>query len=216
MVMATQDLDVVAGPPAEDDVGRSSIGRAAMAREGGPMTMNRRREVLLVAFSVAVIGCGPGGLATSVTSPSSMPASTPVPSVASASPSAQSPTPLPTLASTTEKASTAPAGAIQITLALPDAKPRFQPDHVSAPAGTVVFFLRNVPNPIVRPDHIMVIGPAVGQELARTPRIRPDETVTFTVEDLAPGTYAYWCTIPGLNGLSHEALGMVGSLSVIP
>jgi plastocyanin len=110
----------------------------------------------------------------------------------------------------------APAGAIQIMLAVPNAKPRFQPDHVSAHAGTVVFFLQNVPDPIVGPDHNMVIGPAVGQELARTPRIRADETVTFTVEDLTPGTYAYWCTIPGLNGFSHATLGMVGSLTVIP
>jgi plastocyanin len=101
-------------------------------------------------------------------------------------------------------------------MALPNAVPRFEPDSVTAKAGTVVFFLENVQGAIGSPDHNMRIGPAVGQVLAATPDVRAKGTVTFTVSDLAPGTYLYWCSVVGLDGNSHAYNGMVGTLTVTP
>jgi plastocyanin len=136
------------------------------------------------------------------------------------------PTPSPTLASTTENASAAPAGAIPIQMTAVDA-PRFKPDTVTAKAGTVVFFLENIPGPIFSPDHNMRIGPAnvqfyadgsvsSGQVLAGTPNIRPKGRATFTVNGLTPGTYVFWCSVetPGFG--NHASIGMVGTLTVTP
>ena len=167
------------------------------------MTINRWRNVLLVAVTIAVGGCGSAGATTSTTS------------TVATSPTA-APTAIPTLASTTEQASQAPTGSIPIKMALPNAEPRFEPDSVTAKAGTVVFFLENVPGAIGSPDHNMRIGPAVGQVLAATPNVRAKGTVTFTVSDLAPGTYLYWCSVVGLDGNSHAYNGMVGTLTVTP
>ena len=83
------------------------------------MPMKRWRNALLVALTIAIGGCGAAG-ATASTS-------------------------LPSLTSTTVKASTAPGGAIPIAMTAVEAGPRFQPDTISAKAGTAVFFLENVP-----------------------------------------------------------------------
>jgi uncharacterized cupredoxin-like copper-binding protein len=106
-----------------------------------------------------------------------------------------------------------------------DAGPRFQPDNLTAKAGTVVFFLQNIPT-LFSPDHNMQIGPAsvqfygdgsirAGQVLAGTPNIRTKEMATFTVNDLTPGTYLFWCSVEGANG-NHASFGMVGTLTITP
>lgn len=191
-------------------------------RQDGSMMMNRSRTFLLVAITLAFGGCGTAGTASTIStttaspdnapSPSAVPVNTPA-AIPSPTPT---PTPIPTLASTTENASTAPRGAISIKMTVPNGEPRFQPDHVTARSGTVVFFLENVPGPIFDPDHNMQIGPAIGQVTAGTPRIRATETATFTVKDLTSGTYVFWCPVVGLNGEIHAKFGMVGTLTITP
>ena len=107
-----------------------------------------------------------------------------------------------------------------------EAGPRFQPDTISAKAGTAVFFLENVPGTLFSPSHNMLIGSCgvqfygdgslrSGQVLAGTPNIGPKEAVTFTVNDLTPGRYPFWCSVEAGNG-NHAAFGMVGELTVTP
>ncbi|MGH2407228.1 MAG: cupredoxin domain-containing protein [Candidatus Limnocylindrales bacterium] len=103
--------------------------------------------------------------------------------------------------------------------------PRFVPDTVTAKAGTVVFFLQNVPGANA-PDHQMTISPAnitflsdgstTGQVLAATRAIHPNEKAAFTVAGLTPGSYLFWCSIALPDGGNHAANGMTGTLTITP
>ena len=170
--------------------------------------MERWSTVLLIALMITttIAGCGAAG--ATISGPTS------------------AATPMPTLASTTEKMSDAPSGAIPIIMTAVEAGPRFQPDNVTAKAGTVVFFLKNLPGKFYSPDHNLQIGPASaqfyadgsirsGQVLAGTPHIGANESATFTGNSLAPGTYLFWCSVEAANA-NHEALGMVGTLTIRP
>jgi plastocyanin len=181
--------------------------------------LNRWRSAVLVAVTFAMWGCGGAGTttfttSTATTSPTTQPSPSPVAMVSPAT--TASPTPIPTLASTTEQASAAPTGAIPIRMTVTNGNPRFEPDKVTAKAGTAVFFLENGTNVLGTFDHNMRIGPAIGEVLARTPVIHGNETATFTVMDLTPGTYVFWCSIVGLNGNTHAFYGMVGTLTITP
>ena len=89
----------------------------------------------------------------------------------------------------------------------------FVPDEATAKAGTVTFFLRNVPGDA----HNFLLGTAVDTPpLAKSPVMISSETGILTIEDLAPGTYAYWCTVPDPLGTPHWQDGMVGTLTVTP
>ena len=128
----------------------------------------------------------------------------------------------------TEVVDAAPAGAVGIQMALPDGTPRFLPAAISANAGTVTFFLENVPGGRGRsPDHNMLIGPAnvhffpdgsvaADQVLAGTPHITAGQRAVFKVKDLAPGTYVFWCSIDLGPGGTHASEGMVGTLTITP
>jgi plastocyanin len=76
----------------------------------------------------------------------------------------------------------------------------FDPEEVSAEAGTVEFSLVNVG----AVEHDLVIEEAGDAEVARA---EPGETVTGSI-DLEAGTYTYYCSIPG-----HRA-AMEGTLEV--
>lgn len=187
------------------------------------MTMDRPRGFLLLAVSLALGGCAGAVTTASTTTTPRSSTTLPSPSAVAATSPAATPGPtsaaasIPTLGSTTEQASQAPTGAIPIRLTVTNGNPRFEPDHLTAKAGTVAFFLENVPGVIGAPDHNMRIGPAIGQVLASTPSIRAKEMVTFTVKDLAPGTYVFWCAILEFDGkTTHAAEGMVGTLTVTP
>jgi plastocyanin len=178
--------------------------------EGRSEAMNRWSASLLVGGAFVIGGCGAGA-----------PRVTPVsPSAALASPLAGSPlaTPAAALNSTTETASQAPAGAIAIAMiTLPNARPRYEPDNATARAGTVTFFLENIPYPPFAPNHDMLIGPAIYEALAWTPAIRVNQKVAFTVHDLRPGRYVFWCSVKDVgNELSHAGQGMVGTLTINP
>jgi plastocyanin len=76
----------------------------------------------------------------------------------------------------------------------------FDPEEVSAEAGTVEFSLVNVG----AVEHDLVIEEAGDTEVAYA---EPGETVTGSIE-LEAGTYTYYCSIPG-----HRAV-MEGTLEV--
>lgn len=176
-----------------------------------------RAAWLLALVAVVPAACGSAGGSTAA-------AATPSPPVAVASattrptqtPMPARPTPAPSLASTTVPASSPAPGSIAIRMTT-GLDLRFEPDTVSAKAGTVVFYLENVPGKLVSPDHNMVIGPALHEELARTKYISSGRAVTFTVQGMAPGKYVFWCSVPVVGGSTeHSASGMVGTLTVTP
>ena len=82
----------------------------------------------------------------------------------------------------------------------------FTPSAISAPAGKIVFYLVNGGN---NTSHDMVIRNSSGARLATSDLVSAGDTSVFTVDNLAAGTYTYFCDQPG-----HEAAGMKGTLTV--
>ena len=149
------------------------------------------RRSVAVAISVLVTGCGSGA-----------PAST-TPELPSAAVSPTE-TPVPSLLATTEVAEKAPPGAITIKV---DGL-KFIPDQITVEAGTVTFFLDTTRALYL---HNMLIGDGPGTASAPLATSDPFETehVVFTVHDLPPGTYEFWCSIQ-----DHVLVGMEGTLTV--
>lgn len=93
----------------------------------------------------------------------------------------------------------------------------YSPASITAPAGDVTFLLVNdcncaAHNFILGPDKPVCTssGCTFGPVIAKSPAVRAG-SVPFTVEGLAAGTYAYWCTIA-----DHAQLGMTGTLTMTP
>ena len=82
---------------------------------------------------------------------------------------------------------------------------QFKPKTMSVAHGKVVFFLVN-DGPSA---HDMVIADSSGQSVARSSLVQPGDTSTFTIDNLAAGTYTVFCDVPG-----HRAAGMEGTLTV--
>ena len=59
----------------------------------------------------------------------------------------------------------------------------------------------------VRDD--MVVGDALGHRFASSDTVSPGQDLVFTIDDLPPGPYNFWCSID-----KHEALGMKGIITV--
>lgn len=97
--------------------------------------------------------------------------------------------------------------------------PRYQPDTISAKAGTIQLYLVNIPisigPPAFGPHHNIMIGREIGKPIASSGSIEAGRSVLFTVEQVPPGTYRYWCTATTGHG-PHFTLGMVGTLTVTP
>jgi plastocyanin len=91
----------------------------------------------------------------------------------------------------------------------------FAPSALTAQAGTVMFFLKNIDE--VRPElgpgtnHSLAIGSVLGEPLASSEYVENGEAAVFTVEGLEAGAYVIWCQVP-----DHAEMGMVGSLTVTP
>jgi len=102
--------------------------------------------------------------------------------------------------------STAPAGGGGETLAItadPSGKFAYEQKTLKAKAGTVTVDFDN-PAPL---SHDVVLEDSSGQEVGKTDLVAQDKaSFTATVK---PGTYTYFCSVPG-----HRDGGMEGTLTV--
>ena len=83
---------------------------------------------------------------------------------------------------------------------------KFTPSDIQVPAGKVVFFLVNDGNGT---SHDMVIRDSTGKTVARSELVSSGDSIVFTVDNIAAGSYTIFCDQSG-----HEASGMHGTLTV--
>jgi uncharacterized cupredoxin-like copper-binding protein len=95
-----------------------------------------------------------------------------------------------------------PSGSIKVTMT----EYKFDPNTISVPSGKVVFYLVNAGNNI---SHDMIIRDSAGKRIAGSNLLSTGDTVVFTVDSIAAGTYTIYCDQPG-----HESSGMKGTLTV--
>jgi plastocyanin len=97
----------------------------------------------------------------------------------------------------------APGGRDTVKVSSPaDGSPVFEPDTLTAKAGTVTIEYDN-PSPV---DHSVAIE--AGSETVGESEIATEATLTATA-DLKPGDFVFYCTVPG-----HREAGMEGTLTV--
>lgn len=167
--------------------------------------------------AVGVIGLLAGSCSGAPAAPTSSPTIRPTVVVSPSpllTPAATAAPPSATPTASPADATASPSGAIPVVMtdaAGTDAPLLFYaPASITAPAGTVVFELRNGTGAFLR--HNMSIGTEVGGEaLATSATVAPDESSPFAVDDMAPGTYKFWCTVE-----DHYKFGMVGTLTITP
>jgi plastocyanin len=94
-----------------------------------------------------------------------------------------------------------PAGSIKVSMT----EFKFNPSSISAPHGTVVFYLVNDGTVA----HDMVIRDSSNNQVKGSELVSVGDAFVFTVDNLAVGSYTYYCDQPG-----HEASGMKGSLTI--
>lgn len=144
--------------------------------------MTRTLLALSTVLAIAVAGCG---RSTKTTKSSSAPAaSAPAPSTPSSTPAA--------------------SGASTVSVAAnPSGMLMFTSGSLKAKAGKVtIAFTNNAPV-----NHNFTLSTSGGAVLGATPSFQGG-TRKFTV-DLQPGTYTFYCSVPG-----HRAGGMQGTLVV--
>ncbi len=112
-----------------------------------------------------------------------------------------------TAAEATTEATTGGGGggggsSVAITAAA-DGSLAYDETEVSAPAGEVTI---DFDNPAAL-SHDVAVEDSAGEELGKTDIVAED-TATTTI-DLAPGSYTFFCTVPG-----HREGGMEGTLDV--
>ena len=94
-----------------------------------------------------------------------------------------------------------PSGSIKVTMT----EFKFDPSTINHASGKIVFWLVNSGNS----QHDLSIRDSSGKTIATSELLSAGDTKEFDVNDLAAGTYTYFCTQPG-----HEASGMKGTLTV--
>jgi len=137
----------------------------------------------LFVGALAMAGCG-GSKSTSST------ASTAPPAAAA------------TTESTAAAPTTAPAGGLSVT-ANPEGQLKYDKTSLSAKAGTVAIDFTNMS----QLAHNMTVESSSGSVAGATPTFS-GESKTLTLK-LTPGTYKFYCTVPG-----HRQAGMEGTLVV--
>lgn len=99
----------------------------------------------------------------------------------------------------------APAEATGLELSSPeDGSLSFEPDALEAPAGALTIAYAN-PSQV---PHNVAVEAADGDLLGETPTFTAGEE-ELALEDVAPGQYVFFCTVPG-----HREGGMEGDLEV--
>ena len=95
-----------------------------------------------------------------------------------------------------------PAGSIKVTMT----EFKFDPSSITVPSGKVVFYLVNAGNGT---SHNLLIRDSTGKHLAGSNLVSAGDSVVFTVDTIAAGSYVIFCDQPG-----HEGSGMKGTLTV--
>lgn len=104
-----------------------------------------------------------------------------------------------------QQAPTTPAAATSLDVSSPDdGSLAFDPDGLEAKAGTVTITYSN-PSPV---GHSIAVATSNGNILGQTDIFMGGEQ-ELTLDDLAPGKYVFFCTVPG-----HREGGMEGDLTV--
>ncbi len=96
--------------------------------------------------------------------------------------------------------SSQPSGSIKVTMT----EYKFDPSTITAPSGKIVFYLVNAGTT----SHDLVIRDSAGNRLDASELVSAGDSFVFTVNNLAAGTYSYFCDQPG-----HEAAGMKGTIT---
>jgi plastocyanin len=173
-----------------------------------PQRLRATRVAVGLATSVFIGGCG-GVPPTPAPTTSQVTPAPPAVATATLRPSvAPTEKPVPTIQATIERAAEPPPGAIEIVMTVVN-KPEFQPDEITAPAGTITLFLDN-PG-VLEEIHDFQIGPELLRAQAKTQAIFPRQRFVLTLTDVPAGTYTFWCSIT-----RHYSFGMVGTLTVTP
>lgn len=112
------------------------------------------------------------------------------------------------LATTTEPAEEAPAGAIEIRVG---PGKNYEPDSITTPAGETVTFFIDMSAAHDQLNHNFRIGAELppAPAMATSDLIYAGESAVVTVTGLEAGTYAFWCNID-----DHYIYGMTGTLVV--
>jgi plastocyanin len=98
----------------------------------------------------------------------------------------------------------APAGAAQLKIAAsPSGQLKFEQSTLSGKAGTVSIDFTNSSSV----EHNFTLANSSGAQVGATPTFQGGSK-TLTVS-LKPGTYKFYCTVPG-----HRAAGMEGTLTL--
>jgi plastocyanin len=152
--------------------------------------------VILTVGLLALAGCG----SSSNTTSSSTAAAPPTTSAATTTPATT--TSASTAPATTTSASTAPAGALKLE-ANREGQLSFSTTTLSAKAGKVTIDYTNM-SPLA---HNLTVEATGGKIVGATPTFQgATKMLTLT---LTPGTYKYFCSVPG-----HRQAGMEGTLTV--
>jgi plastocyanin len=94
-----------------------------------------------------------------------------------------------------------PAGSQMVTMT----EFKFAPATLSMPHGKVVFWLVNSGTT----QHDLAIRDSSGSTIATSELVSAGDQKEFDVNNIAAGTYTFFCTQPG-----HEGSGMKGTLTV--
>ncbi len=156
---------------------------------------------VLLAGLVVLAGCGSSSSSSSSTA--GAPATTAAAAAASATSSAAAAATTSAAAASTSKAAASGAGQPLSLEANAEGQLKYNKTALSATAGTVSIAFTNM-SPL---GHNVTVANAAGTVLGATPTIQ-GTTKTLSL-NLKPGTYTFYCSVPG-----HRMAGMEGKLVV--
>ncbi|MGH7903632.1 MAG: cupredoxin domain-containing protein [Candidatus Dormibacteraceae bacterium] len=108
---------------------------------------------------------------------------------------------LPVLTACGGGGSAPPAGTIKIEMV----DFAFKPAKLTVKSGAVSFYLVNDGS---NAHDMTIAAPTGGGTLAASELVQPGATAVFKVSGLRPGTYTFYCSVPG-----HRDAGMQGTLT---
>ncbi len=180
-------------------LGRKTDFPSSIGQQRGIMAVS----ALLVVFAISMAVATSGGSKSATASTTSTPAaSTPAETTPAETTSTGAVT-SPTATTGTPAPSSSPAGATTVSLAAnPEGQLSYNTTKLSAKAGKVTIEMANM-SPV---EHNVTIAQG-SKVLGATPTFAGGKkSVTVT---LAPGTYTFYCSVPG-----HRQAGMEGTLTV--